>query len=152
MSMRRGRPEAADVVWRWRERPGVERDRIARLRRGGAVRAVAAGIVGGVLMWLDRPMLAAVALTLAMVTLVLAILSPGVGYARMERVVDRVASGVGAVVAFVLLAPVYFLFFVPFRMIARRGQRDRLRRRFERDRQTYWIRRESDEPRLEKPY
>lgn len=149
---RRGRPEAAETIWRWRERAGHERERIARLQRHGIVRGAIAVGLGGALLWLDHAMMAGLALTLGVVTLGLAIASPGVGYARMERAVDRLASIVGTVVGFVLLAPVFFLFFVPFRLLARRGRRDRLMRELERERASYWVRRASDEPRLDRPY
>jgi len=150
--VRRGRPEAAETIWRWRERAGREGERTAQLRRHGIVRGAIAVGAGGILLWLERPMMAGLALALGLVTLGLAIASPGVGYARMERVVDRIAAGVGAVVALLLLAPVFFLFFVPFRLMARRGRRDRLMRELERERASYWIRRTSDEPRLDRPY
>lgn len=149
---RRGRPEAAETIWRWRERVGRERERVERLRRHGIVRGTIAMCIGGALIFFDHPMMAGLALALGLVTVGLAIGSPAVGYARMERAIDRLASIVGTVVGFLVLAPVFFLFFVPFRLLARRGRRDRLMRELERERASYWVRRPSDEPRLDRPY
>ena len=150
---RRGRPEAAEVIWRWRERPGLERERVARLRRGGIVRAVIAAAIGAALIAFDRTIVGSIALSIATITLALALASPGKGYAALERGIDRLAAIVGKVVAYLLLAPVFYLFFVPFRALARRGRRDRLMRELERDRASYWQKRDpAQDPRLERPY
>lgn len=151
--VRRGRPEAAAAIWAWRDRDAIERVRVARLRRSGIVRAVIAWTAGGVLLALDRPIVGGVALSLGTLTLVLALASPTGAYAALSRGVDRLGALVGALATWLLLAPVFFLFFVPFGMLLRRGARDRLRRRFERDRASYWTKRAPDRPgSLERPY
>lgn len=150
---RHGRPQAAEVIWRWRERPGLERERIARLRKGGIVRAGLAAVIGTSLMFFDRTIMGSIALTIAAITLVLALASPAGAYAKLERGIDRIGAIVGKIVAYLLLAPVFYLFFVPFRALARRGRRDRLMRELERERASYWQKRDPDEdPRLERPY
>ena len=73
----------------------------------------------------------------------------------LERAIDRVAHLVGALFAWLLLAPLFFLFFVPFRALFRRGERDRLMRAIERERASYWVKRApgpEDPARLERPY
>lgn len=152
--VQRGRPEAAAAIWSWRERDAIERARIAKLRRSGVLRALVAMIAASALwLYFERPMLAAIALGIALLTLTLALASPGGAYVALSRGVDRVGALVGAVLTWVLLTPVFFLFFVPFGLLLRRGARDRLRRRFERERASYWTKRAADRPgSLERPY
>jgi hypothetical protein len=151
--VRLGRPEAAAAIWAWRDRDAGERARLAKLRRSGVIRAVVAGIAAGVLFALDRPIVASIAVGIGTLTLVLALASPGGAYAALSRVVDRLGALIGALLTWVLLTPVFFLFFVPFGMLMRRGARDRLRRRFERERASYWTKRAPDRPgSLERPY
>lgn len=149
----RGRPEAAAAIWQWRDRESAAHARIAKLRRSGMLRALVAAIAAAVLYAFERPVIASIAIGLGSLTLVLALVSPGGAYAALERGVDRVGALIGAILTWVLLTPVFFLFFVPFGMLMRRGARDRLRRRFERDRATYWkARAPEDAGSLERPY
>jgi hypothetical protein len=151
--VRPGRPEAAAAIWVWRDRESDERARLAKLRRGGVIRAVVAGLAAGVLFAIERPIVASVAIGIGTLTLLLALASPGGAYAALSRGVDRVGALIGALLTWVLLTPVFFLFFVPFGLLMRRGARDRLRRRFERERASYWTKRAPDRPgSLERPY
>jgi hypothetical protein len=65
---------------------------------------------------------------------------------------DVFGSLVGTAVAWLLLAPVFYLFFLPFRVLARRGKNDRLQRRFVPDAKSYWTKRPLGSTRLDKPY
>jgi len=151
--VRPGRPEAAAAIWVWRDRESDERARLAKLRRGGVIRAVVAGLAAGVLFAIERPIVASIAVGIGTLTLVLALASPRGAYAALSRGVDRVGALIGALLTWVLLTPVFFLFFVPFGLLMRRGARDRLRRRFERERASYWTKRAPDRPgSLERPY
>ncbi|MDQ3035266.1 MAG: hypothetical protein M3Y87_22860 [Myxococcota bacterium] len=151
--VRRGRPEAAAAIWSWRDRDALERARLKALRRGGVLRAVVAVIAASVLAFFERPIMASIAIGIGLLTLVLALVSPGGAYASLSRGVDRVGALIGAILTYVLLTPVFFLFFLPFGMLMRRGARDRLRRRFERERASYWTKRAADAPgSLERPY
>ena len=147
----RGRPEAAapfaqpvDPAARIAERTGA-------LRRRGIFRGLVALTVAAVLFFFGRFVVGGVASSLGTLTLALAIVSPGKGYAALERLVDRAGHGVGTVLAWVLLAPVFFLFLWPFRVLFRRGAQDSLARGFDPTRASYWSphARPAD---LEKPY
>jgi hypothetical protein len=125
--------------------------RAAELRRSGVIRAVIAGIFATALFFFGRPIVGSIAASIGTLTLVLALVSPTRGYAALSRLVDRFAGWVGSALAWVLLAPVFFLFFVPFRLLFRRGAADALARGFDRTRASYWDPhgRERD---MEKPY
>lgn len=149
--MTRGRPEAA-ALFANPEGPAARAARRAtELRRSGVVRALIAGAIAALLYFLGRPVLAGVAGTLGTMTLLLALASPTVGYAALSRIVDRAGELVGSALAWLLLAPVFFLFLTPFRWLFRRGAKDTLARGFDRAAPSYWSAhgRERD---LEKPY
>lgn len=149
--VRAGRPEAAAVIWRWKDPPDDARARAARARRTGALRALVALIAAGVFVYLDRTVAAAIASTLGVLTLALALLSPLGLYAALDRAVAALGRGVGLVLTWLLLAPVYYLFFAPFGLLFRRGRRDPLRRGFEADARSYWLKRDRARP-LDRPY
>ena len=96
-------------------------------------------------------MLGGVAGTLGTLTLVLAVVSPTRGYRALSRSVDALAALVGRSLAWILLAPVFFLVFVPFRAVFRRGAADTLARGFDRTRASYWSAHDRVVD-LEKPY
>lgn len=147
----RGRPEAA-APFAVPVDPAVRAaEKAAALRRGGIVRGLVALTVAGLLFFFGRVIVGSVAATLGTLTLVLAIVSPGKGYAALERLVDRAGHGVGTVLAWVLLAPVFFFFLWPFRVLFRRGPQDTLARGFDRARPSYWAAHERPAD-LEKPY
>jgi hypothetical protein len=150
---RPGRPEAAGAVWRWQdEAESSEEEAPGALRRRGAVRAVVAGIVGAlVLVFLWRtPGL--VILGIAGVLLLAALLSPSGVYATIERGIDALARRTGIALGWVLLVPVFYLFFLPFGLVMRRGRRDRMQRRFEAEASTYWEPRGADPPNRQRLY
>lgn len=157
---RPGRPEAAAVVWDWRGVGGeggaaapasLGRPLAARLRREGLVRALVAGVAGAAVFFLWHRGAAYVVWTIAGLTLLAALASPTGAYAALGRGLAAFGRAVGRVLAVVLLTPLYFLFFVPFRALLRSGRRDRLERWFDRGAGTYW-RRRSDPERTRESY
>lgn len=147
--VRPGRPEAAAAIWSLGPKP----DRRAHVaRRSASIRFVVALAAGGVLYALERPIMAAVAASLGSLSLLLALASPLGAYAALDRLVTRTGALVGTILTWLLLAPVFYLFFVPFGLLFRRGARDPLRRAIDRDAPSYWTKRASDPPRLDRPY
>ncbi len=84
------------------------------------------------------------ALVLGIGSLVLlsALLSPRGVYAGIDGVFDRVAKTLGRAMTWLLMVPLFYLFFFPFGALLRRGKRDRLQRRFEAEAESYWEARE----------
>ena len=147
----RGRPEAA-APFAVPADPAVRKaERATALRRQGVIRAAIAGLVATVLFALGRVIVGSIAASLGTVTLVLALASPAGGYAAVSKLVDRFASLIGTLLAWILLAPVFFLFFVPVRALFRRGAGDTLARGFDRTRPSYWTKHDKVAD-LEKPY
>lgn len=151
----RGRPEAAAAMHSL-SLPS-EAVQALSLRKSGSLRALVPLAAAAVLFWLERPIASSVALGLGALTLSLALVSPTRGYLALSRAIARLGEGVGLVLSWVLLGPVFFLFFVPFGLFGRRGRGDRIGRAFDRTATTYWITRpkrspEAERAALERPY
>lgn len=149
--IRPGRPEAAAVVWDWASAPDDASARAAKARRAGLLRAVVAGVAGGAFFYFDRVVMAGVAWGVGGLTLVLAMTSPLGAYAALDRAVARLGQGIGGVLTWLLLAPVYLLFFMPFGLLFKRGARDPMKRALSPDAETYWEPRPEARP-LDRPY
>jgi len=107
--------------------------------------------MGALFFGFDAVRLAAVAWGLAGVVLLAALLSPSGMYAAIGRALALLGHGIGRALAVLLLTPVFFLFFLPFGRLLRRGRRDRLERGKERSLPSYWHRRD-DRPRTKSSY
>jgi hypothetical protein len=152
-----GRPEAADAIWSFRPPAAARECRnpasgSSRARLRGLLQALAAAAGGAVLLFFSLRTPAFVAFALAGVVGVSALVAPTSLYAGLERVVLALGKWTGRVLGWVLLVPVFYLFFAPFGRLFRRGRRDRLQRWLERDAASYWERHEglraaSDSPR-----
>ncbi len=141
---RPGRPEAAAAIWRWREGQGQATGTApAVLRREGALRALIGSLVGGALFVFGQASLAFVAWSVSALVLLAALASPAGAYAAIGRGLEAFGRLVGRLLAVLLLTPVFFLFFVPFGLLFRRGRRDRLERWFDRAAPSYWHCREA---------
>lgn len=140
---RPGRPEASAAVWDWRgERsPVAAEDPAARHRRHGVIQALVGALIGTLVFFFWHPWIAYLAWSLSAVTLAAALLSPQRAYAAIGRGVAAFSRGVGRVLGYVLLVPLFFLFFTLFGRLFRRGRRDRLERFFEPGAASYWKRR-----------
>jgi hypothetical protein len=135
------------AVWDWKgERPPAEAAPSARqLRREGLLRAVIGAALGAAAFFFWHRTPAFVVWAVSGLTLLLALASPTGAYAALGRGLAAFGRLVGRVLAVVLLAPVFFLFFLPFRLLLRGGRRDRLERFFDREAPTYWKRRQDPE-------
>jgi len=110
-----------------------------------------AAAAGALLLYFARPIIAYVAFGVGSLTLIVGLASPLGAYAGLERGVAGLSRLVGAILTWLLLAPVFFLFIAPFGLLRKRGARDPLKRRLDRSTDTYWTKR--DEARaLDKPY
>ncbi len=136
---RAGRARAAAVIWRWRDaEPEPEAESSARMRLRGSLQALGGAAFGlaSYLFWSRT--IAYLAFAAAALVLFAALVSPRGLYAFLRRVFDATGRGVGRAMAWVVMVPIFFLFFMPFGKLLRRGRHDRLRRYFEPDAETYW--------------
>ncbi len=135
-----GRAEAAEVIWDWRER-SADRSKprsFARERKQGSLRAAAGAVAGGLLFWIGWTTPARVVLAVAGLILVSALLSPGGLYATLDRIASALGRRIGWALTWILMVPLFYLFFLPFGVVFRHGKRDRLKRFFDPDADTYW--------------
>ena len=143
----------SSVIWPWRDRDALEKKRVIALRRGGAIRALVAAIAASLLFYFHRPTGAGIAAAVSVLTLSLSLLSPTRAYSALLEGVSSIGEAVGTALTWTLLTPVFYLFFLPFGLLFRRGRGDRMGRRFEPERASYWTKREKEKPgSLERPY
>jgi hypothetical protein len=96
----------------------------------GSVQALVGAAAAGVLFALGHPNLGGVALTLAVVVGGAAWLSPAGAYTRIRRGLEWLGTGIGTMLTWILMVPLFYLFFLPFGLLFRRGHRDPMEREF----------------------
>lgn len=140
--MKAGRAEAAAVVWDWRERgkrtTGSTGKSAARARLRGLAQAAVAALFGAAILVFWSRTIGTVVLAVASIVCLSALVSPLGLYAAIERLFLWLGHATGRLLTWILLAPVFYGFFVPFGLLLRRGRRDRLQRRLAPDAPTYW--------------
>lgn len=137
---RSGAPQASAAIWRWRasESPAETAAPVGRIRLRGSLQASAGGAFGLGLWLIGARSIATVAFALAATVLVSALASPTGLYAGLQRFFDASGRVIGRAMNWIVMAPIFYLFFVPFGKLLRRGRRDRLHRRFDAEAKTYW--------------
>lgn len=129
----RGRPEAAALCLEGTSEPSA-----ASLRVRGALRALVPLGLAAVLYATGHPIGGGIAGTLGALAMLLALLSPTRGHAALMRVSGWLGERVAGVLAWLLLAPVFFLFVTPLALLTRRGANDRLGMRLDRAAKSHW--------------
>jgi hypothetical protein len=135
---RPGRPEASALIWRWRETASGTEVPAARVRLRAALQAGAGAAVGAALLAFGARPVAYLAFAMAALVLVSALVSPHGLHAGLQRLFEATGRAVGRATTWIVMLPLFYLFFLPFGKLRRRGRRDRLRRYFEPDAETYW--------------
>jgi hypothetical protein len=135
---------AAEIVWQWR------RARAADAGEAQAKAAAAArkkGLFGGVIgllaaaalyFWLDKPRAAAVVASIAVLSTLLALVSPLGGFHRLQRALAVFARGVGLAMTWFLMTLAYYLLFLPVGLLLRAGGKLRITRGRDAARASYW--------------
>ena len=137
-AFRAGRAEAAALCWDWRKSAVHDAADPAPARCRGLRQTLIAGAVALIIYFFISRTMAAVVITIATLNLVAALLSPLGAFARIEHWVGSFAHAVGGGLTWLLLVPLFALFFVPFRLLLRRGTRDAMKRFYMPDAPTYW--------------
>lgn len=138
---RPGRPEAAAAIWQWRQVESTSggRPSARALRIRGTIQSLIAATVATFFWFFWSRTVAGAVFGVAAVLLTSALFSPRGVYATIERAVDALGHSVGTAVTWITMAITYHLFFLPFGLLFRRGQKDAMKRSFEADAATYWI-------------
>ncbi len=122
------------------------------LRRFGLSFGCAFGLLGGLLLWKERPA-APWVLGVAGTVLLLGIVSPR-ALAPLEWVLAKLFKAVTIALTYVLVTITFYLVITPMGLLMRLFRRDPLGLRLERGRISYWVDVEPDGPwsRPEKPF
>jgi len=128
------------VIWRWRdgERESEAKPSAASVRVRGTLQALAGAVVGLLFYLFGSKTAAVVAFTATSVVLFCALVSPNGLYALLRRLFDATGRVVGRAMTWIVMVPIFYLFFLPFGKLLRRGRRDRLHRYFDTGSETYW--------------
>jgi hypothetical protein len=131
------------VIWRWDAAPdaageAADREAAGRARRRGILQACAGFGVGAVVLLLASRTAGFLVLAIASSILLAALISPSGLFAGIERLFRALGRALGRVLTWVLLVPLFYLVFLPFGRLLRRGRRDRLKRFYEPDAPSYW--------------
>jgi len=137
-----------NTVWNWREDAGREAGRRERadLRRAALIQAVVMALVGCVVgLWWGHRVVAYVIWGLAAVVLVLGLAAPA-AYRHVHRFGQWLGRLVGGLLLYLLLAPAYYLIFLPASLIVRMTGRDPMSLQRRDPRHTCWIPRNGEIP------
>lgn len=131
------------LVWDWRraEAAAAAPPDPAGIRRRALARGLVGGLVAGLVFVAFSQHLAGVIATIAGLSSAAGVLSPTRAYAAIEKAIGAFAFGVGAVLTWVMLVPMYYFVFAPFGVLGRRRERARLYGGADPEVGTYWIER-----------
>jgi hypothetical protein len=137
---RSGRAEAALAIWNWRDpQPhGPPPPPVSRVRVRGSLQAAIVAAIALLLLLLGLRTIALVMLGAATIVLLAALTSPRGIYAVLDGMAQAIGRRIGRALTWLLLVPLFYLFFLPFGLLFRRGRRDRLKRSFDSEAPTYW--------------
>jgi hypothetical protein len=137
MQERHSDPSA--VVWDWRKAAvGSARALEAAAARKRGVLGLVIGLVVAALLFLWKPVLAAVVAGIALFLGVIALVAPLTLYKKVTRALDLFAHGVGAAVTWVLMTVLYYLLFLPVGVLLRSRRKLAITRSFDPGLPTYW--------------
>ena len=138
---RPGRTEAAAAIWNWAEAPCRDERSVSRTRLRGSLQAGVGIAVAGLMFWFGSQFIAGVILTIASFILLSALLSPKGIYSVVDGIFVALGRVVGRGLTWFLMVLIFYLVFLPYGLLFRRGKRDSMRRAFDTGASTYWERR-----------
>lgn len=140
---RPGRPEAAALIWPWREPVGsAAPPPVGGIRLRGSIQGALAGAFGTALIVFGVRAIGTIALALGAGVALAALLSPRGLYAGIERLAAATGHVVGRALSGLLLPLLFFGVFTPFASLFRRGHRDAMTRFNDPDAESYWSKRD----------
>ncbi len=134
------------TVWQWRSEGRPSRNQLAgKNRMKGLLHGVIGGVVGGLIFAFLSKTVGYVAFTIAGTLTLIALVSPTGAFVTIESFIEKFSVGVGTFVGALILVPIYYLFFTPFKMLARRGRNDSMQRWLDAEASSYWTVRDKKE-------
>lgn len=131
----------ASIVWPWRDHLATK---AGPAKSGPSPKAavIQAGVMAAIgalaYLWLGHRIMGGVVWSLAAVVLVSGLFIPS-AFAAIERFGKRLGQWVGTGLTWGLLAPFYYVCFVPLHVLQKISGKDPLRRRFPTDEPSYWV-------------
>jgi hypothetical protein len=136
------RHEPSSVVWSWRGGETIEqaqaREAAAARKHGLTGGAIGVTIAAALYFFAERPLMAAVVATVAVLSTLLALASPLTAWKGFTRVLDRFAHAVGTAVTWISLTILYFLAFLPLGLYLRTRGKLAVTRGFDSRLLSYW--------------
>lgn len=128
----------ARVIWPWRTPPAAPVAGTWAQRRRALIQCAVTAIVATLLTlgW-GRYRLGLIVYGFSAVILICGFLAPK-AFAFLERLGRQLAHAVALALTWALLMPFFYLCFAPAHLVMKVLGKDPLRRRFERDRSSYW--------------
>jgi hypothetical protein len=137
---RTGSAAASAVIWRWRsaDADAAASAPASRVRLRASLQALAGAAFGLACLLFWSRTVAYLAFAMAALVLLSALVSPRGLHAGLQQLFQATGRVIGRLVTWLLMAPLFYLFFLPFGKLLRRGRRDRLQRYFDAGAETYW--------------
>jgi len=134
---------ASDVIWNWKSSGIRSRAQSAgSLRKKGLIQGVGTAMVASLFWYFELRTMALIAGAMAAIVLLAASISPTGIFATLSRGADKLGHFIGNCIKWIFLPAVYYLFFLPFGTLFRRGDNDSLQRTCSPGNSTYWINRQ----------
>jgi hypothetical protein len=132
------------AVWPWDVPAAPPRDDRPRLRRKALIQALVMAAVAALFFffWRGHVVLPAVLAGLAALNLLLGLAAPR-AFGAIDRALQAFGRGCGIAVTWLVLTLLFYLFFLPARLILLAARRDPLERRFPDTPTSYWVPRRS---------
>jgi hypothetical protein len=130
---------AAQVAWQWRRSAAVDDQAhaAAAARRKGLLGGVV-GLAVASALYFWKPQMAAVVAGIAVVTTLLALVSPLHGFRALTKALEAFARGLGLVMTWLLIGLAYYLLFLPVGLVLRAAHKLHVTRGGDARLATYW--------------
>lgn len=134
----------SETVWPWRSEELPQEDASGKIRVAALAHGMLGALIGTGLYFGLSNTVGYVAWSLSGLLALIGLLSPTGLYAKIRSGMEAFGRFVGLAMAWLLLVPVYYLFFTPFRVIFRGGKKDAMTRWLEPTSDSYWVTREKE--------
>ena len=141
------RAAVLETVWPWKaDQSSLLRESVGKVRLGAVGQGIIGGAVGTAVYFYLSPTVGMVAWVISGLLALIGLISPLGLYSKISSGMESFGRFVGMVLSWLLLVPVYYLFFTPFRLLFRRGKKDAMKRWLDPEASTYWIERSNPLP------
>ncbi len=137
-----GHQSPETVAWPWRQRAAAEAPSAAPIRTRATLQTVVAWAIAGVLYAFGHGLAAALVGVISSLAWVVALISPQGAWAILGSAMAGLARAVASALGWLMLIPLFYLFFLPFGLLFRRGSKDPMRRNLDKGAASYWIERQ----------